>query len=201
MMIKLIIDYGAEREVRRVERLVPRIPWFKENGYAITLPEGIAEDSTETDINTAIKNEYSEASYLAYAHSVQEPWEKFLPRLTEIRSTLPFALRDAYTLVLTRYGTGGSYDAISGTIVINIVTRSQERALGTLIHEAIHIAVQPLIEKYKVSHWRKERLVDLIGERYFANLRKMQNLKEDVSVVDVAFANFYPDIEKICSVV
>lgn len=200
-MIKLVIEHSTEREVARVERLVSRIGWYEENGYAITLPDGVVAGSSESEIRAAVDREYSSSAYEAYAEKARASWEEFLPRLSEVRETLPFQLRDDYTLALTRYGTGGSYDTASGTIVINIVTRPADRMLGTLVHEAIHMAVQPLIDTYAVSHWHKERLVDLMGEKHFPGLRKMQIIKEDVGAVDTAFTNFYPDIEKICSVI
>ncbi len=34
-------------------------------------------------------------------------------------------------------------------------------------------------------------------EQYFPGLKKMQNIKEDVSIVDTAFEKFFPDMEAI----
>ena len=69
--------------------------------------------------------------------------------------------------------------------------------IGTIIHEIIHTGIEHLIVSYGVKHWYKERLVDLICHHYFSDLRKMQDIKEDVSVLDKALEAYFPDIEAI----
>ena len=105
---------------------------------------------------------------------------------------------------LTRYGTGGSYGALDGTVIANIEHRTKEEVMSTIVHEIIHIGIEHLIQEYlddknnQKHHWYKERLVDLIGEMYFPGLRKTQNLnKIIIKNVDEVFNTFFPDMETI----
>ncbi len=73
--------------------------------------------------------------------------------------------------------------------------------IGIIFHEIVHMAIEHLIQKYKIQQWHKERLVDLMMDKYFPGLTEKQNIKEDVSAVDEAFNNFFPDIEAIVNAI
>jgi hypothetical protein len=108
-----------------------------------------------------------------------------------------FNLKDQYTIVLTKYGSGGSYNSQTGEVIVNIKDREKDLIMGTILHEIVHIGIEHLIESYHITHWRKERLVDLIMEKCFPDLKKTQYIKEDVSTVDRAFKKNFPDMESI----
>jgi len=201
-MIALEIKYSVEYEVHRVKETLKELSWYKENGYDVLYPQGLSETSSEDEIAAAVLNTYSEEEYAIYAGMLNSLWENYLPKLKNTRAILPFDLRDTYIVVLTQYGTNGSYFPEESKIIINRARRDKDTVLGTLMHEIVHISVEHLIKKYAVSHWRKERLVDLLCEKYFSDIRKMRDLtQEDVSPVDIAFTEKYPDIEAITQVI
>lgn len=84
------------------------------------------------------------------------------------------ALQLRYEVLLTLYGPGGSYRSDTGRVIM--LTRpdgSFRRPIphGTVIHEIVHIGIQRrLVRRYRLSHWEKERLVDLICARLFRGL-------------------------------
>ncbi|MCX6787251.1 MAG: hypothetical protein NTY93_01860 [Candidatus Kaiserbacteria bacterium] len=198
--VKLTILYSVEQEIERVRDTIMKFSWFAEQGYTIErlkLPGGITKDSSDEDIIRAVNEEYSETDYAECATKLQEEWRFVSEEFEKMRNEPAFHLKDEYTVVLTKYGMGGSYDADSSKVIVNITSQLQGGVEGTVAHEIIHMTVQYLIDQYHVRHWRKERWVDLLMERYFPELEKMQNIKEDVSMVDQAFEKFFPDMEAI----
>jgi len=56
-----------------------------------------------------------------------------------------------------------------------------------IFHEMIHLAIEPLIKKYNVPHWRKERVVDLLYKELLPEFSFKQKIPEKVHTVDNAF--------------
>lgn len=84
------------------------------------------------------------------------PIEK--PFLKKLKEIFYKKIPDTFIIKLTSYGMGGSYD------LPNIVRFNIKSTIGpkTILHEIIHLAIEPWIIKYKIRHWEKERIVDLI---------------------------------------
>jgi hypothetical protein len=196
-MTELKIVYGPKTEEIRIKQTIAQLSWFKEKGYVVGLPEGISENSTEEDIIEAIKNEYDETEQKKFADFLAEQWNQFSEKFENAKGIISCPFKDQYTVALTRYGVGGSYNSESGKIIVNIKAKGLENMFATTVHEIIHIAVEPLIQKYKVEHWHKERLVDLIGNKLFPSLGRKLQLIENVDHIDQAFSLHFPDIEKI----
>ena len=72
---------------------------------------------------------------------------------------------DRYKIIFTLYGTGGSYDPDQGTITL-LTTKdgrfmNYENPANTIIHEIVHMGMEySIVQKYKLSHGNKERIVD-----------------------------------------
>ncbi len=64
----------------------------------------------------------------------------------------------AFFVYLTNYGVGGSYN-LPNIIILNI---NNKKGFKTIIHEIIHLLIETWIQEYKVQHWEKERIVDLV---------------------------------------
>ena len=195
--IELNVIYGIEQEIERVRNTLERLPWYKQQGYRVGLPQNISEQSTPEEIANGISSEYSEIEYEDFTQWIKGQWPQIPAGFEELKKIPSFHLRDAYTIFLTKYGSGGSYDAQSGKVIVNIETRGKEKIIGTIVHEIIHTGIEYLIVSYGVQHWHKERLVDLIGKKYFPGLKPLQNIKEDTAIVDDAFRKHFPDIEAI----
>ena len=195
--IELNVIYGIEQEIERVRNTLERLPWYTQQGYFVRLPKDISEQSTPEEITNGISSEYSEIEYEDFTQWIKGQWPQIPAGFEELKKIPSFHLRDVYTVFLTKYGVGGSYDAQSGKVIVNIETRGKEKIIGTIIHEIIHTGIEYLIVSYGVQHWHKERLVDLIGKKYFPGLKPLQNIKEDTAIVDDAFRKHFPDIEAI----
>src|SRR3989338_3488586 len=195
--IELNVVYGLDQEIERVRNTLERLPWYKQQGYRVGLPQNISEQSSLGEITNSVSYEYSEAGYEAFTQWIKAQWHQIPAGFEELKKIPSFHLRNAYTVFLTKYGSGGSYDAQSGKVIVNIETRGKEKIIGTIVHEIIHTGIEYLIVSYDVQHWHKERLVDLIGKKYFPGLTPLQNIKEDTAIVDDAFRKHFPDIEAV----
>lgn len=204
--VKLTTSYNAEQEIQRVRNTIKKFPWYAEQGYAverIKLPSGITKDSNDEEIVQAINSEYVDADYAERAEKLQKEWLFISEGFEKMKDEPAFHLKDEYTVMLTKYGMGGSYDADTNKVIVNIASRIQGGTEGIVAHEIVHMTIQYLIDQYHVRHWYKERLVNLLMERYFPGLEDTQIKKEreDASVVDQAFEKFFPDIEAIAKAV
>jgi len=97
------------------------------------------------------------------------------------------------TIILTRYGTQGSYK-VPNSVVVNISNVPNEYIIKTVIHESFHLMTECLIKKYSVEHWVKERIVDLIIDFEYKSRFKMQSVPDWVLATDVIFRKYYPNI-------
>jgi hypothetical protein len=202
--LPLNIIYGIENEVDRVINTLKRLPWYKEQEYSESfakLPKGVTGDLDLKDIETIINVEFDCQKYEEYKNYIESEWGNLSSQLMKLKEISAFNLNNHYTLILTRYGSGGSYDSKQGLVISNIDFRSKDEIMGTIIHEIIHIGIQHLIDRYNVRHWYKERLVDLLVDRFFPGLKNMQNIKDDTKTVDEAFANHFPELEKVISAI
>lgn len=176
---------------------VGRLPWYREQGYQVTLPTHPALQSWQESTSPLSENKieeikplffsevYSEDAYAlslpqvkATEQTVQEGLEKFKP----LQQNWGFNLRDDYHVVLTLYGPGGCYDPNKGQIIL--MTTEQGRfgmrpVDETILHEIVHIGIEEMIvQKHQLSHWEKERVVDLICQNILGDLfpnYRMQN--------------------------
>ncbi|MFH1473094.1 MAG: hypothetical protein ABIF06_01625 [bacterium] len=200
----LKINFGIENEIDRVTNTLKKLPWYRERGYSESfarLPLNITEGSTLEDIRSVVTSEFSGQRYKEYKDHVEVEWKKISSEIMKLKEISNFNLNNQYSLLLTKYGSGGSYDSRQGLIVSNIEFRSKDEIMGTIIHELVHIGIQHLIDKNNVKHWYKERLVDLMVDKLFPNIKKMQNIKEDISIVDDAFGKFFPNLDKVTELI
>lgn len=199
-LIEINIIYNFKREVNRVKSTIEKLSWYKKQGYLnIALPKNLSEQSSSEDVTNAISFEYLETDYEEFAQWMKEQWSELISRIKKLNEIPSFHLQDKYNIVLTKYGTGGSYYPETSEVIVNIKTKGKERVMETIIHEVIHMGIDHLIESHNVKHWYKERLVDLIMGRCFPGLDNMQQIEEDTNLVDEAFKRHFPDIEVITS--
>ncbi|MHB0977870.1 MAG: hypothetical protein ACYC1K_00450 [Minisyncoccota bacterium] len=197
---KLEVVFGIDREIERINSTIAKLPWYREQGYSnvhTNLPKQLSESSGVEDVTNTVSAEFSDEKYNDFSNYIKEEWEAVSKELEKLREIYGFKLLDNYTLTLTKYGSGGSYNSNHGEVIVNIEFRTREKIIGIIIHEIVHIGIQHLIEKYAVKHWYKERLVDLLVDKLFPDLKRMQKINEDTTDVDEAFNKFFPDLEKI----
>lgn len=194
----LLIEYSPELEAGRVTQTLKRAAWYREHGYAgkLTLPRGIDLDRecSPEQIERAIQAEFEEAPYEDFKKQIKDGFAAIANSAVFTDSPLKF--EDSYTIKLTKYGTGGSYH-LPNTIVINIA--KMKASVGAILHEIIHLAIEPLIRQYSASQQDKERLVDLLLKELFPDQAFEQPRFADNPRIDEAFRSFYPDVAKIIS--
>lgn len=202
--VEIVFTYSKNKEMSRVLETIRLLSWFRANKYPenfAKLPKGISESSSIKEIEDAVSNEYVEQDFQDIEKHVLNQWKNFEEGFEEIKKIEAIQLQNSYEVTLTRYGSGGSYDVTTSTIIINSKSTQRERIIGAIIHEIIHMTIQRLIEAYSISHWRKEALVDLLLERFFPMLHMRQSIPEDVSIVENTFQTLFPDIEGITRVI
>lgn len=172
-----------------VERIIDRLPFYEKMGYHATLPtlpEFEALRHREKPISVEEKaqlrtvfyaNLYDLSAFDASMTQLKQSEEiikKACEKLLVLKNNWGFKLFDTYTIFLTLYGPGGRYFTQNNTIelVVNAYSATRYReAYQSAIHEMIHLGIEELlVQKYKLSHWEKERLVDLICSTYLKDL-------------------------------
>ena len=81
--------------------------------------------------------------------------------------------------------------------MINIRGKSDSDLWKVMIHETVHLLLHQYIIKYEVSHWKKERIVDLLVQKFFPNSTELQNVPIETDTIDLLFRDNFPKIEEV----
>ena len=201
-MIKLQFNYSVEYEVQRIKNTIKKLDWFKEKGYRLSFPKNLTLENVgsldEEDIRKSVVDEYNEDEYREVIEIINKQWSKYSSLLENYFLETKIRIEDFYEVKLTKYGVGGSYH-LPNTIITNIQAHYDVSLIKTIIHEIVHLSIQELIEKYEVEHWKKERIVDLILDKYVSKTSqiKMQNVPIDTTLIDGSFEKHYPNVEEV----
>lgn len=161
--MKLNFKYSLDNEIKRVSFYISKLSWYKEHGYnKIKLPNNLESLSIET----AVKKEYSEARYEEEKNKLEKEWERFeISRLEKSISSLHIKVKTKYDVILTQYGTSGSY-RLPNTIVVNFLAKDKVKII---LHEMMHLSMEELFNK-KISHETKEAIIDLLCNNFFSEV-------------------------------
>ncbi len=172
----------VEQETEYVWRTIIAIPFFEQNGYDISLPEGELIESLKEKARTRslsdqdyeqlgnfIRNEvYDRSDYQKGYEEVSSRiplLNEFIMEIENSSLNWDFKLFESYTVTLTLYGPGGSYNPDNGTILLYTTTegdfKQYDNPANTIIHEVVHIGIEAsIVQRYQVPHGLKERIVD-----------------------------------------
>ena len=179
-----IVQPTIEQEATSIWRTINDIAFFETQGYTINLPSHPLIDSLiAKSRNGTFGNEDFPTIYSLVETSVFDPsdYEQATQKVKNQLELLDdfireidakkdqwdwnFAMFDTYKVVFTLYGTGGSYDPDEGTITL--LTNKEggfmkyQNPAYTIIHEITHMGMEySIVQRYKLSHGLKERLVD-----------------------------------------
>jgi len=194
-MITIKFEYGIDTELQRVKNTLNEVTWLDNNRYKYFLPASIEKTEKDDEVLTkAIEKEYSSTEFKEAENAITIGWEKRADDVERIQKIIIGASKfDELNLMLTKYGTSGSYRP-PNKIIINLKDKIPGHLIKTVIHESIHLMVENLVLKNKVDHWRKERIVNLIIDKEFQSAYEMNNSPEYAKDVDVIFKEFYPNI-------
>lgn len=165
--MKIIIRAPSfEEEERRVKKLLEKKMFYEEHGYSAFFPQGDLREVFH-------REEYEKGVQIVTGE--KEIIEQAIDRLKYLASHTDIFLPEALTIVLTKYGVGGSFDVASGRIVVMM------RPDGSLIkppshlvvHELLHIATdESYAKRYGLTHAQNERFIDLLCRDVFGDILK-----------------------------
>lgn len=131
------------------------------NNYQYWLPEGIELNSENNDIRMAVYKTLKDARIEQVQADIKKAFLNNKENLYSFSSSLGLQMPDKIIVVLTKYGTGGSYE-LPNKIILNIASAHNDPCIA-FIHEFVHLLVEESIVKtYNLSHWQKEGLVDYL---------------------------------------
>ena len=197
------------QEATSIWKTIYDIQFFERYGYSINLPKGKLIDSLlvkskkgtfgnqdfsaiyeflESDI-------YTTNDYLAAYNKVLEQelsLNKIIQDLDSLRKlwNWDFKMFEEYKVVITLYGSCGSYDQETGIITL-FATKEGDFKLysnpaNTIIHEIFHIGIEEsIVKKYHLNHTLKEWVVDkLVYLLFKEELPEYRIQKNGVSQID-----------------
>lgn len=195
---KINFKYSPELEIEIIKYTLKKYSWFKENKYKINLPKSIkdkaekGETIADEEILDAIKLEFDDNEYAKKIEKITEKWDKIQDRFIKDLISLGGPIIDEYDVQLTKYGVAGSY-RLPDYFVVNIDSGD----LMTIPHEMIHLSIERWILDNKISHWVKERLVDLVMGKFFPERARFQRDPENKDEIEKIFNSNFPDMHKI----
>lgn len=179
-----VVPVSIEQEATSIWRTINDIGFFEQQGYNIRLPKDRLIDSliVKSKKGTFGNNDYAsiynllETKFFSkqdYVQAVKKVDDQNA-LITALVNTIDykkeqwdwdFKMFDTYKIVFTLYGTGGSYDPDTGTITLLTTKEGQfmnyQNPANTIIHEITHMGMeQSIVQKYKLPHGLKERIVD-----------------------------------------
>lgn len=178
-----------------------RMPFYKQKGYSVELPNNPKFLELAQNVEEFQASDKTELKQL-FEHSEYEPEffakglealnlgkntiETTFSQLYEFNKKWGFKLFPQYEIHLTRYGPGGNFNQSTGTV--RMMTRAdgsfkRPHPTHTAVHEIVHIGVEEgIVEKFNLSHWEKERLVDRICLLKFGSILKGYQIQQIESV-------------------
>ena len=179
-----IMQPTIQQEASSIWRTINDYSFFEDQGYTINLPkDSLIDRLIVKSKNGNFGNEDFSSIYNLLETKFFNPknYEKAeqnvegqLDLLNEFIKDIDVAKKQwdwtfntfkTYKIVFTLYGTGGSYDPDEG--IITLLTNTQGGFLKyknpayTIIHEISHMGMEySIVQKYKLSHGLKERLID-----------------------------------------
>ncbi|GAB5520148.1 MAG: hypothetical protein RhofKO_23990 [Rhodothermales bacterium] len=167
-----------------LERTLADMDFFRANNYLVSLPDHAAFDGSApstSDFNARLtlftQEVYDPTAFEAALTTLatQQPQlQTALERMNSWSDYDGFARLDSATVTLTLYGPGGSFNPDTGDIILWTDTQGHFKGGGglhTIVHEMIHLAIeQGIANPLDLQHWERERLVDLLAQREFADL-------------------------------
>lgn len=198
----LKINFSKEDEVKRIKYTLGKLDWFVAQGYKINLPDKVKEIvdqgqvPTDDEISESVSSEFNQKEYEEKTQDLIQKWEEAKEDFLEKLATLGLPLQPEYRVSFTKYGVGGSY-GLPNKIQINFDYSYARNTLATTFHEIIHLTIENLIKEHNISHWTKERLVDLICSKFFPTEPRLQRNPEKSERVNEIFSQFFPNIERV----
>jgi hypothetical protein len=196
---ELAIEYSTDSEFQTTKWLLSpqKRTFFKEKLYRVTLPHGFSleREADEAALKRQVEKEIDEEKTREIKDQLKKVWPEIIGRLRPVFEEIGYEMPERYVVSLTQYGPGGSYNP-PNFIKVKIENNNGRSVEQVVAHEAVHIGIEMLIRKHKIGHWDKEHVVDLLMLKVDPNYR-IQQVGIDTTDINMAFNQYYPNIEKI----
>lgn len=181
-----------EAETEYIWRTIIDTRFFEENNYQVSLPGGELieslkqkaksnnlSDADYEDLKSFMqKGVYNPSDYQRGYQNIEAQLalvNKMIAEIGSMNLDWNFKEFDIYTVNLTLYGPGGSYNPDEGSLLIYTTIdgrfKQYDNPAHTLIHEVVHMGIEAsIIQKYNVPHPLKERIVDTFVSLCFGEL-------------------------------
>ena len=204
----------AEEEAENFLDTLQQYKWFQNMGYThVTLPSHPVIDPLKTKIlnndnyylttqeQTQVKNAFIKDLFNASDYQLSFPAvrsavviaDKQIDSLKRYQTAWGFFIPARYTVQLTLYGPGGSYDPSTGRIIYLVYKdgRLASPPLGTILHESVHIGIEEkIVQKYNLSQFEKERIVDqFVKKQFISVVPDFQMQPFNIPAIDKMFEN------------
>lgn len=154
--MELTIKYGKRFENNRIKSTLEKLDWFKSHGYKPIIPKNI---STEKQIVNFIDKNFNEKDYEENKKKLLKEYKKIKKRFNEKLKSLFSNIPKEVEVILTKYGSGGSY-LFPNKVIINIQGNQINKPLiDVLKHEILHLLSEEKIIRKKLSHEEKEKFI------------------------------------------
>lgn len=191
----LEFNFSINEEAKRVKNTLRKLSWYKENGYNPNFPKDLdLENLTTEKIEQTISSEFDISIYEQKQYEIEKIWKDINKNFTKNLRSLDLPLQEKYLINLTKYGVGGSY-WLPNEIIINY--EKIENLSYVISHEIIHLTIENLIKENNIDHWTKERIVDLIYNRFHSEKSNLQTNPDEPEKVKEIFDRYFPDIKKV----
>lgn len=186
------IKFGIDVELERIKKTLEKLDWYNSQGYNVKLPKNINKKSSKKEIRDKIIEEFNESEYVNVKTRIKNASvfneQAFFKKLNDVFGN---NISKEVHVYLIAYGVYGSYN-LPNTIFLRF---NQKNIVKTIIHEIIHLLIEEKIQKYKIEHWEKERIVDLIlnsEEFIFLNYDSWQKkYKNTEKYIDPLFKKYF----------
>jgi len=162
-MIIFNFYYSPKYEIKYIEYVRNKISWYQKMGYNPNLPEGIDDQSSKSHIIEIVNSDYKEniESYKRIRQEIKKELKEKNKELNNFLNNLDYPIPKKIFVYFTLYGPGGSYLPPKEIIIRFNKSFLAKNLLRKIIHETIHLIIEkPVIQKYNISHWEKENIVN-----------------------------------------
>jgi hypothetical protein len=168
----------VEEEIQRVRHCVHAFETITKETSDVVMPKGldVKHKSHVHDTEKLTREEYDPSFYTAgveWVRAAIPTIQEAVEILGQYQQAWGFELEKSYKVIITRYGTGGSYDTLTKEVLMRVTREgkfSREDAADTPIHEITHLCVEHLVERFKLTFAEKERLVEGIDITLFPRI-------------------------------
>lgn len=152
----LVIQYSEELEVKRILNTLSKMVWYREHGYNPVIPDGVNKENVEGVVG---KNFIFE-DYKKTEDDLRSKFDEHL--IKKVEKQIGKNFNEDILVVLTKYGTAGSYN-LPNKVIINF--RTNKDIIKCLRHELIHLLVEEEVKKKGLNQKEKEKWVDELMEK------------------------------------